>query len=54
VSAPVDSLIFLVGADMVVPGVLAWSTAITSIASKWAGTYVAYVLLKRRERRLAA
>jgi hypothetical protein len=54
VSAPIDSLVFLYGADMAVPGILTTSTAITSIASKLAGTYVVYLLLKRRERQLAA
>lgn len=53
VSAPFDSLIFLVGANMAVPGVLTVSTALTSIASKLSGAYVVYRMLKRRERKNA-
>src|SRR5262249_15888447 len=34
VGAPIDTAIFLFGANMVTPGVFAWSTAITSIVSK--------------------
>lgn len=50
-SAPVDTTIFLIGADMAIPGLFSWSTLICSIASKLFGGYVVYVTLKRRERR---
>jgi len=50
-AAPVDSFVFLVGADMAVPGLFTLPTLICSIASKLAGAYVVYLHLKRRERR---
>lgn len=48
-SAPIDSAIFLIGADMAVPGVFTWLTLATSIASKLSGAFVVYLLLRRRE-----
>ena len=50
IAAPIDSLIFLIGANMAIPGILTWLTALTSIASKLAGTYVVYLHLTRREK----
>lgn len=47
--APVDTLVFLMGANLIVPGILAPSTLITSIASKLFGAYVVFRLLRRRE-----
>lgn len=48
-AAPVDTAVFLFGANMIVPGILAWSTLLTSIASKLLGAYVVYRIVKRRE-----
>lgn len=50
-SAPVDSLVFLAGANLAIPGIFSWLTLATSIASKLSGTFVIYLLLKRREAR---
>ena len=47
---PVDSIIFLAGADMAIPGMFSWWTLATMIASKLAGCYVVYRLVKHRER----
>lgn len=53
-SAPVDSLVFLLGADVAIPGIFTWLTLVTSIASKLGGTFVVYLMLRHRERKLAA
>lgn len=53
-AAPVDSFIFLLGADMAIPGLFNWATLICSIASKMAGAYVVYLHLNRREKKIAA
>jgi uncharacterized PurR-regulated membrane protein YhhQ (DUF165 family) len=53
-SAPIDSLVFLVGANMAVPGLFSWPTLIFSVASKLSGAYVVYLMLKRRERKMMA
>lgn len=50
-SAPVDSLVFLLGADAAIPGIFSWLTLTTSVASKLGGTVVVYWLVKRRERK---
>ncbi len=50
-SAPVDSAIFLIGADMAVPGLFSWATLLCAIASKLGGAYVVYLHLKRREKK---
>ncbi len=47
-SAPVDSIIYLSGANMAIPGLFSWWTLGTMIASKLLGAYVVYVMLKRR------
>ncbi len=52
--APVDTAVFLFGANMIVPGILAPSTLITSIASKLLGAYVVYRIVKARENKVAA
>lgn len=49
-SAPVDSAVFLLGADAAIPGLFSWLTLATSVLSKLAGAVVVYLLLKRRER----
>lgn len=48
-SAPIDSALFLIVANMAIPGVFSLMTLGTSIASKILGAYVVYRLLKRRE-----
>lgn len=53
-SAPVDSLVFLLGANMAVPGLFSWPTLLLSVASKLSGAYVVYLMLKRRERQAMA
>ena len=53
-SAPLDSAIFLYGANMVTPGVFAWSTIITSIVSKLVGALIVARVVGARERRAAA
>ncbi len=52
-SAPIDTTLFLLVANMAIPGVFTWMTLITSVVSKIAGAYVVYRLLKRREQRKA-
>lgn len=54
ISAPIDTTVFLLGANMVTPGILAASTIITSVASKLTGAYVVYRIVKRQEQREAA
>jgi hypothetical protein len=53
-SAPLDTLVFLFGANMVIPGILAWSTALTSIASKLLGAVIVWLLIRKREQKAAA
>jgi uncharacterized PurR-regulated membrane protein YhhQ (DUF165 family) len=52
VGAPLDSAIFLFGANMVTPGVFAWGTAITSIVSKLVGAIVVAAFIAQRESRM--
>lgn len=47
--APVDSIIYLTGANMAFPGLFSWWTLATMIASKLAGAYFVYRILRRRE-----
>lgn len=47
--APVDSIIYLTGANMAFPGLFSWWTLGTMIASKLIGAYVVYRMLRRRE-----
>jgi uncharacterized PurR-regulated membrane protein YhhQ (DUF165 family) len=47
--APVDSIIYLTGANMAFPGLFSWWTLGTMIASKLIGAYVIYVMIKKRE-----
>lgn len=53
VGAPVDTAVFLYGANFVTPGVLALSTAATSIASKLLGAAVVAGMAATLERRRA-
>jgi uncharacterized PurR-regulated membrane protein YhhQ (DUF165 family) len=52
IGAPLDSAIFLYGANMVTPGVFAWGTAITSIVSKLLGAVVVAAIIAQRESRM--
>ncbi len=47
--APVDSIIYLTGANMAFPGLFSWWTLGTMIVSKLAGAYFVSVMLRRRE-----
>lgn len=49
--APVDSIIYLTGANMAFPGLFSWWTLGTMIVSKLAGAYVVYRMLKKREQK---
>jgi uncharacterized PurR-regulated membrane protein YhhQ (DUF165 family) len=48
--APLDSTVFLIGANIVRPGSLALGTLATSIASKLLGAVIVALLVARRER----
>ncbi len=51
IGAPLDTVGFWYLASFSVAGVFTISTIVTAIASKMAGAYVVYVMLKRRERK---
>lgn len=51
IAAPLDTTVFFIGADMVVPGIFSWSTVLTSIASKLLGTYIVFLIIRRQEQR---
>jgi queuosine precursor transporter len=53
-SAPIDSTMFLFGANIAQPGSLAPSTLITSIASKLLGAAIVAAILARREKSAGA
>ena len=53
-AAPIDSAIFLIGADMAIPGLFSWITLIAAVISKLSGAYVVYLMLKHRERKAIA
>jgi hypothetical protein len=50
-SAPVDQALFLWLASFVVPGIFAWGTILTGIASKMLGAWVVSIALARHEAR---
>ncbi|KAF0176904.1 MAG: hypothetical protein FD124_2320 [Alphaproteobacteria bacterium] len=52
--APIDSAVFLYGANIARPGSLAMGTLVTSIISKLIGAAVVALVIARRERRAAA
>lgn len=52
IAAPIDSIVFLYGASLVVEGIFSTSTVITSIASKLLGAYIIYRLIKNKEKRM--
>lgn len=53
-SAPVDQVVFIYLASLVVPGMFAWGTIVTGIASKLVGAVVVSYLVAQRERRARA
>jgi uncharacterized PurR-regulated membrane protein YhhQ (DUF165 family) len=52
-SAPIDTTLFLLVANIAIPGIFTWMTLITSVLSKLLGAYVVYRILKARERKAA-
>ena len=50
IAAPIDTCLFLSGADMVVPGVLTLGSIIASVLSKLAAALAVAWMVKRRER----
>lgn len=48
--APIDTSVFLFGANMVTPGIFAWGTAITSVLSKLTGAAVVAWMVLQREK----
>lgn len=52
--APIDSAVFLYGANFVTPGVFAWSTLLSSVASKIFGAFVVSRIVASRERKADA
>ena len=53
-SAPLDQTVFIYLASFVVPGIFAWGTVLTGIASKLVGAAVVAWVVARGEQRLAA
>jgi uncharacterized PurR-regulated membrane protein YhhQ (DUF165 family) len=53
-SAPVDQAAFLFLASFAVPGIFAWGTLLTGIASKLAGAYLVSRIVAAQERRADA
>ncbi len=51
VSAPLDQLVFIGLASLVVPGIFAWGTILTGIVSKLLGAWVVAQVVARQERR---
>ena len=52
-SAPLDQVVFIGLASMVVPGIFAWGTILTGIASKLFGAWVVSQVVAAQERRSA-
>jgi hypothetical protein len=52
-SAPLDQVVFIGLASFVVPGIFAWGTILTGIASKLAGAWVVSKIVAAQERRTA-
>lgn len=51
IAAPIDTVVFMVGASLVIENFMHVSTLVVMIASKLLGAYVVYRLLKRSEAR---
>lgn len=49
-SAPLDQLVFIGLASLVVPGIFAWGTILTGIASKLLGAWAVSLIVARQER----
>jgi len=52
-SAPLDQLVFIGLASLVVPGIFAWGTVLTGIASKLLGAWIVSRIVAAQERRSA-
>lgn len=52
-SAPLDQVVFIGLASLVVPGIFAWGTILTGIASKLFGAWVVSSIMAAQERRSA-
>lgn len=52
-SAPLDQVVFIGLASLVVPGIFAWGTILTGIASKLLGAWIVSQAVAARERRAA-
>lgn len=52
ISAPIDQVVFIYLASLVVPGMFAWGTIVAGILSKLVGAYIVSRLVAARERRL--
>lgn len=50
-SAPVDTVIYLTGASMAIPGIFTWWTLGSMVASKLSGALVVFYLIRRREQK---
>lgn len=53
-SAPLDQVVFIGLASLVVPGIFAWGTVLTGIASKLFGAWVVSRIVAAQERRAGA
>src|SRR5690606_7982443 len=53
ISAPLDQMLFIGLASLVVPGIFAWGSIVTGIVSKLAGAWVVSRIVARQERRAA-
>jgi uncharacterized PurR-regulated membrane protein YhhQ (DUF165 family) len=51
-SAPLDQLVFIGLASLVVPGIFAWGTILTGIVSKLLGAWIVSRIVAAQERRL--
>ncbi len=51
VSAPIDQVLFIYLASLVVPGIFAWGTILTGVVSKLVGAYVVSRIVAAQERR---
>ncbi|MEZ5973196.1 MAG: VUT family protein [Hyphomonadaceae bacterium] len=51
ISAPVDQVLFIWLASFVVPGIFAWGTILTGVASKLIGAYIVSRVVAAQERR---
>lgn len=52
-SAPLDQVVFIGLASLVVPGIFAWGTVLTGIASKLLGAWIVSRIVAAQERRTA-